>query len=407
MHLLFIANFAADAGYAWDTIEAVFRGVGTRLVDDGHRITVAYAGMPNGPSRRMRGAPFDFIAFDYNRVFQPTGLRTFLQLLRHRQVDALYLTDRESWSPRYALFRRAGVRHIILHDRTSGSRTLRPRSIRALKRTLHRCAPLAADCYIGVSRFVQQRLIDCNGTPPRLTHLVYNGIDLDRFEGDTSIDIHALIGVPSTTPVVFCSGRVAEYKGFQTVVDAASILRRCVRREIAFVLCGDGPFLPELKVQAHNAGCTNVYFLGRRSDIPQLLQSATIAVVPSLWEEAFGLTVAEAMVAGVPLIATRVGGIPELLEQNRTGVLIDRGQPEALAHAIARLLDDPRGAAAMAYEAAASARARFSLGRAVAELYAVVAAVTSGTEPTTDGEPGLRRTHATLLINNSRSHGRY
>jgi len=406
MHLLLVANFAADAGYAWDTIEAVLRAVGERLVDDGHRVTVAYAEMPEGPSQRMRGAPFDFITFDYNRVYSAAGLRDFLRLLRQRHIDTLYLTDRETWSPRYLLYRRAGVRRIIVHDRTSGKRSVRARPIRALKRMLHQAGPIAADTFIGVSRFVQQRLIECNGTPAAATCLVYNGIDFDRFNATATMDLHSLAGLHESTPIVFCSGRVAEYKGFQTVVEAASILRQQSDRDIAFVVCGDGPYLPELKELAHARGCTNVHFPGRRSDIPQLLRTASIAVVPSLWEEAFGLTVVEAMIAGVPLIATRVGGIPELIEHEATGLLIDPGQTDALVRGINRLLNDPAAAAAMAEAAAAAARKRFSLDRVAAELYAVVTATALDTVPE-EVESGLRRTHATLLMNSSRSTGRY
>ena len=121
MHLLWVANFAADTGYAWETIEAVFRRVGERVVRDGHRVTVCYASPAGSPSRVMRGAPFEFAAFDYGRG----RARDFVRLLRERGVDALYLTDRPTWSWRYPLYRLAGVRRIIVHDRTSGARTVR------------------------------------------------------------------------------------------------------------------------------------------------------------------------------------------------------------------------------------------------------------------------------------------
>lgn len=406
MHLLFVANFATDAGYAWETIEAVLRGVGEQLVREGHRVTVAYADMPEGPSRRMRGAPFQFIEFDYNRVYTAAGLREFLQLLHVNAITTLYLTDRETWSPRYALYRRAGVQHIILHDRTSGLRTVRPRPVRALKRLLHNCAPLAADCYVGVSRFVQQRLVESNGTPPNATHLVYNGIDLSRFATADGATLHQITGLSRSTPIVFCSGRVEDYKGFQTVVDAAALLRQGTPRDLAFVLCGDGPFLPELRARAQDQRCDNFFFLGRRSDIPQLLRSASIAVVPSLWHEAFGLTVVEAMAAEVPLIATRVGGIPELIQDGVTGLLVEPADPATLAHSIEQLIDDPEAGARMARDAAAIVQQRFSLERVTSELHAVVASLFLGNGVSMDA-PDLRRTHATLLMNSSRRSGRY
>lgn len=368
MHLLWVANFAADTGYAWETIEAVFRRVGERLVRDGHRVTVCYASPAGAPSRVMRGAPFDFAAFDYGRG----RARDFVRLLRERGVDALYLTDRPTWSWRYPLYRAAGVRRIVVHDRTSGARTVRGAEVHLAKRALHALPWLSADAFIAVSDFVRDRLVTVNGTPPARTHRIYNGIDLSRFDAADPSALHRLLGVDQTRRIVFCSGRVQPYKGMQTLVDAVALLCGEGVGDVELVVAGEGPYLHELRGRAARHGLANVHFLGRRTDVPSLLPGATIAVVPSLWEEAFGLAVVEAMAAGVPLVASRTGGIPELVEEGRTGMLVPPGDARALANALRLLLDDPGLRGAMAVQGPITARRRFSLDRAAADLYALV-----------------------------------
>lgn len=369
MHLLFVANFSSDTGYAWETIERVFRGVGERLVRDGHRVTVCYASLRDGPPARMRGAPFDFVAFDYDRG----GVPGFVRLLRERGVDALYLTDRPTWSWRYAVYRLAGVRRIVVHDRTSGERKVRMAPVLWIKQLIHHLPLLSGDCFIAVSDFVRDRLIAVNGTPPARTHRVYNGIDLTRFHPPDREALRRLIGVPEETRIVFCSGRAQPYKGIQVVIEAAALLRAEGAGDVAFVYAGDGGYLAELKEIAARYGVPGAFhFLGRRDDVPTLLAGATVAAVPSLWAEAFGLTVVEAMAAGVPLVATRAGGIPELVEEGKTGLLVPPGDARALADALRQLLDDPRTAQEMAGRALGAVRRHFSLDRAALDLYALV-----------------------------------
>jgi glycosyltransferase involved in cell wall biosynthesis len=221
---------------------------------------------------------------------------------------------------------------------------------------------------------VRDRLIEINGTPPDRTFLVYNGIDLTRFEQREPGALHRVIGVSDDVPIVFSSGRAQPYKGIQVVIAAAALMRDAGRR-VEFVFCGDGSYLAELKQMAEQHRLTNFHFLGRRRDVPELLGSAAVAVVPSLWAEAFGLTVVEAMVARVPLVATRTGGIPELVEDGVTGLLIEPNDANQMASAITRLLEDPVRSAVMAGRAAETARDRFSLERAAENLYAVVSRV--------------------------------
>jgi glycosyltransferase involved in cell wall biosynthesis len=138
------------------------------------------------------------------------------------------------------------------------------------------------------------------------------------------------------------------------------------------LVVGDGPLRSEAEAEAQRLGLTGrVVFLGVRKDVPELL-SGLDAVLFSSVREGFSLTMLEAMAAGVPVIATEVGGTPELITHGRTGLLVPPGQPEQLAEALVGLLLDPAGAAAIQEAARKSVEERFSLSSMVeahAQIY--------------------------------------
>jgi glycosyltransferase involved in cell wall biosynthesis len=153
--------------------------------------------------------------------------------------------------------------------------------------------------------------------------------------------------------IVLGVGRLAAQKGFGTLIQAAA---RWQRRSVVPVLliAGDGPLDVQLRDQAGTAGVAT-RFLGPRRDVPALLAAADVVVVPSLWEGQ-PLIVQEALRAGRPLVATRVGGIADLTGDDGA-VLVAPGDPVALATAVTEILDDPEAAARLA----TAARARAAL----------------------------------------------
>jgi glycosyltransferase involved in cell wall biosynthesis len=354
--LLFVANFGRDVGYAWHTITAVYRGVGARLAARGVRTLFCY---PDGEPGEGR------VVFDYTATRRSLrALLGFIALLRRERVRVLYLTDLESWSWRYPLFHLAGVAAIVVHDRTSGARASRLPVW--LKHVLHRCC--GADLAIGISRFVVNRLVRVNGVPAARATLVYNGIEPERFAHAAPGALAALVGVPPGTRVVLATGRAQPYKGIPVFIEAAARLEAEGPPDVAFAYCGDGPALAQFRDLAAERGLRRFHFLGRRDDVPRWLGSAALAVVPATWDEAFGLTVVEAMAAGVPVVATRVGAIPEVVEDGVTGVLVAPGDADALARAIAALLADPSRAARLANGARAAVRERFIITRTTQQL---------------------------------------
>jgi glycosyltransferase involved in cell wall biosynthesis len=366
-------NYPPDTGYAWNTIERVLRGVADRLVERGHAVWVGYPRLGTARPPVWAGSKAELCDLDYGAAWRDTRrLLTLAGRLRKLRIDTLYLTDRPTWSPRYLLLRAAGVRRLLVHDRTSGDRSTPPPLARLAKLIAHHVPGLAASAVIGVSRFVTERHDRVHGVPKRRRFVVYNGVPVDAFAAASPGALARLLGAPESAPVVMLSGRAQPYKGFETAIAAAHLLQLRGDHLTHFAYCGDGSGLAPLRTLAGELGVERFHFLGRRDDIPALLGSATVAVVPSHWGEAFGLTVVEAMAAGVPVVATAVGGIPELVEPGRTGLLVPPRDPDALAAAIRRLLDDPKLRSTMSRAGREFARERFDIPRVVVELEEVI-----------------------------------
>ena len=375
--LLFVLNYPSDTGYAWATIEQVYASVLTRFSERGWNGMVSYPPSLAGPPERFVRTGIAAIPFDYAATARsPRAVLAFAGLLRRLKVRTLYLTDQPTRSLRYPLFRLAGVRHIVVHDRTSGERATKTRVAAFLKRFLHRLPWYPADRFVAVSEFVATRLRRVNGTPASRTIRVYNGIDLSRFSNPTGQTLPLALGLPAACRVVFGSGRAMPYKGIEVLIDAARLLEDAELIDIHVAWAGDGPALDRLAAKAREAGLQRFHFLGRRDDVPALLASAAVAVIPALWAEAFGLTVVEAMAAGVPLVASAIGGIPELVQPGDTGLLVPPGDSAALAGAIRRLLDEAPLRARLSARGREEARTRFSLERAAEEITGVLVELT-------------------------------
>lgn len=153
-------------------------------------------------------------------------------------------------------------------------------------------------------------------------------------------------------PVVLAVGRLAPQKGLDVLIDAAARWRHRGPRPVT-VIVGDGPQSRSLRAQAARQAGGDVLLLGARDDVPALLAAADVVVVPSRWD-ARALIVQEAMQAGRPIVASRVGGIPDLTGDDGA-VLVSPGDPDELAAAVTAVLDDPATAARLA--SAARARA--------------------------------------------------
>ena len=174
---------------------------------------------------------------------------------------------------------------------------------------------------------------------------------------------------PRENPVVLGFGRLVADKGFDLAIRAfTDVLRRFPGTRL--VLAGEGAARPELERLVAASGLSEaVEFRGAvtPSEVPVLINTASLVIVPSRWDEPFGLVALEAALMARPVVAARVGGLAEAVEHGTTGLLVEREDPVALAEGIMHLLADPARADRMGLAARERARGRFAWDRCVDE----------------------------------------
>jgi glycosyltransferase involved in cell wall biosynthesis len=203
------------------------------------------------------------------------------------------------------------------------------------------------DQLIAVSKAIVRKIEDEGRVGAPVT-LIYNGVDLQRYvDQEACCTLHEEYKIPDGAPIVGVVARLEPEKGHPTLLEAwPRVLERVPNAHLLIV--GEGSRREALESQALDLGLmqqaaspipNSVTFAGRRDDIPAVTAALDIAVLPS-YREAQGLSILEAMALSRPVVASNVGGIPEMIENGETGLLVPPHDAHALGDAIARLLTD-------------------------------------------------------------------
>lgn len=226
-----------------------------------------------------------------------------------------------------------------------------------------------------VCRQTRQQILGL-GVPASDVHLVPNGIDLEAFDASAGgFCLHRHLGLPPETELVGFVGRLSFEKNPGLFVRMAALVATA-RSATHFVLVGGGPMEVELRELARRLGLAGrLHFAGVQRDMRQVYAGLSLLALTSD-SEAMPLALLEAMAAGLPVIATEVGGVPELVRHELTGFLVPAGDASALAGRVLALLEDPATHAAMGSAARSWVAAHASLARSsarVAELLVAAA----------------------------------
>lgn len=197
-----------------------------------------------------------------------------------------------------------------------------------------------AHCGIACSRAVARFFIHEVWYPPRKVQIIYNGVDPSRFWGlPKKTDARRTLGLPQDRILVTTVASLTPQKGHSTLLQAL----RWVTAEYSHVMAifvGDGELRPELEQQSEKLGLKSyVLFMGKSDNVPAILAASDIFALPSLWE-GFGIALIEAWMAGLPVVASRVDGIAEIVDDRRNGILVPPGEVESLASALLELIKD-------------------------------------------------------------------
>lgn len=221
---------------------------------------------------------------------------------------------------------------------TEHGRLPRPLSRFWPARSLYRHVSRYAHRIICVAEFVKDNMIS-HGLSEDTLCVCYNGIDHWPSSDNSTTGLRTQFGLAPDDLVIASASRLTREKGIEYLLEAAgAILQKAPRAH--FVILGDGPQRHPLEERAQRLGISErVVFTGHRRDVPAVLETIDVFVCPSI-QEGFPFSVLEAMRAGKPVVASRTGGVPELLRHGVDGLLVNVGDIPGLAAAISQLLQD-------------------------------------------------------------------
>jgi glycosyltransferase involved in cell wall biosynthesis len=318
----------------------------------GHNVTV----ISNGGAlvERLREAGVEHISLPIHRK-SPVAInemaRRVREIISDRRIDVVHAHSRvPAWVAHFAL-RKSKIAFIITaHGQYAphvGSRIM-----------------ARGDRIICVSKVILDHMADKLGADRAKMLVIYNGIDIEQAAREREgirppAETKKSLGIPEGAPVIGSIGRLTVTKGLRFFVDAFKRVRDAKPGAKA-VLVGDGPMRKELQERAAELGIADdLLFTGVRTDIFDLLGIMDVYVVSSLYE-GFPMGCLEAMSSRVPIVATRVGGIPEMLDHGRTALLAEPKDPKKLSEEIVRLIGQPELAARLTEAGYQDVVSRFS-----------------------------------------------
>jgi glycosyltransferase involved in cell wall biosynthesis len=288
---------------------------------------------------------------------------------------------------------RAGMIALLAARRAGGCRIVAARRSvpkeRGAQRLLAELAVRAADRIV-----VNAELLRPGGRAGERTEVIPSGVDTERFRPNpASADAKRRLGMAPDQPVVGTVGRLEPRKGTSTLLAALAALRDAGRSEVALAVVGDGPLKAELAGDAERLGvASHVRWLGDRADVGAVLEALDLFVLPSR-TEGMSNALLEAMATGRPVVATAVGGTPEVIADGESGLLVPADDPAAMAAAMGRIMDDAALARRLGAAARQTVEQRYGAKSMVRRLEAVYAAVASAGGMADHGRGALVPTH--------------
>jgi len=315
----------------------------------------------------MDRLPCPVHVFPMKRTYGIDSLRmamAFRRLLRDEQVDIVQTMFESSdlWA---GLVTKATSKAKLISSR---------RDLGILRSTKHRVAYrlLAGlpDRVLAVSDQVRRFCIEADGLPPERVFTLYNGIAVEAASESAWSKLRQELRIPAGVPVITTVGNLRRVKGADLLVRAAATVRDRFPDAI-FLICGSAleadyvsqlrELIRELRLETH------VCLLGGQEQVPSILALTTVFALPSR-SEGFSNALIEAMAAGLPCVATNVGGNNEAITDGVDGILVPPDSPAALAEAICCLLDYPTAAAEMGAKARITCEKRFTIEAMMHEL---------------------------------------
>ncbi len=318
---------------------------------------------PEGAVRQFLEAPnttFDVLHDAWKFAAQPA--KDFAAILKRHPADLLHLHYTGFLSPYPWVARWRGVKKVFFTDHSSHPEGYVAVRRPAWKRLLARALNLPLNCVVSISDYNQRCLLGRDLIDASRVRRIYNGVDLRTPHGDGR-EFRQRHGIPADALVVAQVSWMIPEKGIADLIEAARIVLDDVPKA-HFLLAGEGRHRQQYMQTARELGLeTSFTWTGQvHNPVAEgLYTAADVVCQVSRWEEGFGWVITEAMAAERPLVATRVGGIPEIVTDGETGFLVPRRAPAEIAQRLVQLLQDSALRARMGAAGRLAAERKFDL----------------------------------------------
>ena len=320
------------------------------------------------PAENMRDKDFSIIKLSGAGIYTISGLRNlvFLKRFVSEKKISLIVTYHES-SDFYGLALSIICNIPVISSRRDMSFKTKPHH-----RLAYRLGGRYFDLVIAVSNAVKQEVVKRRWFPEEKMLTIYNGINtVDYGNGHDGTALKRRLGIHPDSPVVGMVANIHKIKGYHYFLDASSIIHR-YKRDVQFLIIGydwiqTGLTVNGLKRYGEEIGMSqNLHFLGGREDVADLISIFDVAVLASL-SEGFSNVILEYMAASKPVVATEVGGNPEVVVHGETGLLVPPADAHALANAILSILEDKETALRFGIAGRKRVEDKFELGKMITQ----------------------------------------
>lgn len=374
----------------------------TAMVRAGHDVTVVARHAPGAPIEeqldgvRVLRAPEDPPLFPLSTptllswvmAFNHGLIRAALRATHAAQFDVIHAHDWLVAQTAVTLKEQLRVPLVVTIHSTEIGRHLGwlPEEMNRRIHSMERWLGHEADRIILCSDYMRREAVHLLGITKAKIDVVPNGVDMSAWRTDPAAVHRTRRRYGDSGPLIGYAGRLVYEKGVQSLLYALPELSRR-HPGLRLFIAGDGPYLAELRDLVDRLDLTRVVtfagFLG--AELPAAMAAADVMVVPSIYEP-FGMIALEAAATGTPVAAAATGGLVEIIEPGRTGIMFPAGTPPALADAVSLLLGDRDGAGRMAANAKRKVASRYTWGGVVANVHGVYRTATAELLARLDGD---------------------
>ena len=325
--------------------------------------------------------PDRVVEYHIQKLYDPSSVQERLRFARYARAHGIQIVHTYSFYANVFAIpaaRLGRVPVVVASIRDTGA-YMTPMQCR-----VQRAVCRLSDRVVANADAVKRWLVD-EGYDERRIDVIRNGIDTSRFgKRATPGRLHHELGLPPDAPLIAVLSRVSPIKGLEFFLEAAAVVGAKIP-EARFLIVGkaavpDAVYQRRLEAYANQLGLGDrVVFTGLRMDVPEVLDEVSVSVLPSL-SEGLSNVLLESMAAGVPVVATRVGGTPEVVLDGVTGMLVPPRDPGALVHAILAILEDRELANRLGQAGRARVVERFSVHEMVRQTEQLYARLLRGSD---------------------------